>query len=118
MATRSEEFKASAMRRGGGRKKTKRVPALGLVIDTAKAGTSATARRKGGPSTAARNRAAHAAQKAAFALEDMRAPARPSRKSSRRSENRIKPESNLVRRQKRKVHTPKMRATRAKARSA
>ena len=95
----------------------KRVKAAGLVVDTARPGVAADRRRKGGTSTAARNRAAHAARKASFALEDARAPARPSRKSTRSSENRAKPESNLQRRQRRKLHSPDATARRAKGRS-
>ena len=49
-----------------------------------------------------------------FALEDS-AQDRPSRKSTRRSENHIKPDSNLKRRETRRTTSPKARATRAQA---
>jgi hypothetical protein len=74
-------------------------------------------RRKGGLSTAARNRAAHAGRKAAFALEDTLAPGRATRKSTRRSANRTKPESNFERRQKRRDHSPQRRSEKAAVRS-
>jgi hypothetical protein len=118
MATRAEEFKAAEQRkRPRLPERLDRVPPPGLVVDTSLPGTSATLRRKGGLSTAARNRAAHAGRKASFALQDSLAPARPTRKSTRSGENRVKPENNYERRQKRRDSSPARRAEKAAARS-
>jgi hypothetical protein len=118
MATKADEFKAAAQRKHPRPpERLDRTPAPGLVVDTSRPGTSATLRRKGGLSTAARNRAAHAGRKASFALQDSLAPARPPRKSSRGGENRMKPESNYERRQKRRDASPERRAEKAAARS-
>jgi hypothetical protein len=92
------------------------MPPPGLVVDTSRPAASATLRRKGGTSTAARNRAAHAARKATFALEDTLAPGSATRKSTRRGANRVKPESNLERRQKRRDHSPQRRSEKAAVR--
>jgi hypothetical protein len=119
MATKAEQFRA-AQERSRPKLPKKRVAtrAPGLVVDTSRPGVSATMRRKGGTSTAARNRAAHAARKASFALEDVLAPAKATRKSTRSSANRIKPESNLERRQKRRDHSPQRRSEKAAVRSS
>ena len=79
-----------------------------VPVDTALPGTSATDRRAGGSSTAARNTKRNTAKLTA-ALEDS-ASERPSRKSSRGSLNRSKRDSNLRRRQTRKVSSSKARA--------
>lgn len=79
-----------------------------------KPGVSATDRKAGGDSTSDRNRSTRAAKKASYELEDS-ATDRPSRKSTRGSENRAKPDSNLQRRQVRKTSSPKERAVRATA---
>jgi len=112
VATKAEQFRAATIRPRPKAPRPERPKAAGLVVDTARPGVTSDQRRKGGTSTAARNRAAHAARKASYALEDALAPARPSRKSSRRSANHIKPEANLERRQKRKLHSPDARARR------
>jgi hypothetical protein len=84
-------------------------------MDTSLPGSSSSERRKGGNSTAARNRAAHAARDTTFDLEDSRAPSRPSRRSTRKGKNRVKPETNLERRQKRRTHSPAARVARVAA---
>ena len=82
-------------------------------VDTAEPGVSATDRRAGGGSTAARNlRRTTNAQTSA--LEDSTKD-RPSRKSTRKSANRSKRDSNLQRRQVRRVSAPKARAARSMA---
>lgn len=81
--------------------------------DTAAPGVSATDRKAGAAHTEVRNRSRRAGRKASFALEDSES-TRPSRKSSRRGKNRAKPDSNLRRRQTRKVGAAKTRARRAK----
>jgi hypothetical protein len=75
-------------------------------------GVSATQKKAGGDSTADRNRSVRATKKASYELEDS-ATDRPSRKSTRGSENRAKPDSQLKRRQTRATTSPKARATRA-----
>jgi hypothetical protein len=117
VATKAEQFRAATVRPRPKASRPTYIKAPGLVVDTELPGVAADRRRKGGSSTAARNRAAHAARKASYVLEDTRAPLRSSRKSTRRSENHAKPESNLQRRQRRKVHAPAATARRAANRS-
>jgi ribosome-associated translation inhibitor RaiA len=85
------------------------------TVDTARPGWNATDRRAGGSSTAARNTKLRA-PRAAAALEDS-AEDRPSRKSTRKSENRQKQDGNLRQRQTRASTAPKTRAARAAARA-
>ncbi len=73
--------------------------------------TASTAKRPSGPKREPRN-VRGKTTKATAALEDTRPNARPSRKSTRGSSNRAKPDSNLQRRQTRKVTSPKARAAR------
>lgn len=82
-------------------------------VDTSLPGVSASDRRAGGGHTARRNTKRNATG-AAWALEDS-VQDRPSRKSTRKSANRSKPDSNLRRRQTRRVTSPKARATRSAA---
>lgn len=85
----------------------------GHPVDTAKKGVAASDRKAGGNSTARRN--SHKPDHSeAYALEDS-ATGKPSRKSTRRSANHVKPDSNLKRRQTRAVTSPESRARRAKA---
>jgi hypothetical protein len=83
------------------------------LVDTTQAGVSASDRKAGGGSTARRNTRLNTAGLTS-ALEDS-AQDRPSRKSTRRSANRAKRDSNLQRRQTRRVHAPKTRAMRSAA---
>ena len=80
-------------------------------IDTAAPGVSETDRKAGGGSSAARNTKLRSAGMG-YTLED--SAAKPSRKSTRKSANRAKSGSKLARRQRRKIRSPKARATRAK----
>ncbi len=82
-----------------------------VFIDTAAPGVSETDRKAGGGSSAARNTKLRGARMG-YTLED--SAGKPSRKSTRKSANRAKSGSKLARRQKRKVRSPKARATRAK----
>lgn len=84
------------------------------AVDTAQPGWSATDRRAGGGSTAARNTKLNTAR-AAATLEDSAAD-RPSRKSTRKSANRQKQDNNLRQRQTRAARSPKTRAAKAPAR--
>lgn len=112
MATKAEKFRSKVERSGPKKKKrpTKRRRDVG--VDTALPGVSASDRKGGGGSTAARNRSKKAGRKAGAALEDSTG-ARPSRKSTRKSANRSKRDSNLARRATRKTTSPKSRARRA-----
>jgi len=119
MATRAQQFKAESLRTHSGKTpkkppKTPRAVSRADPADTAGVGVSATDRKTGKAHTDQRNRLRRAGKKASFALEDSES-ARPSRKSSRRSKNRAKPDSNLRRRQTRKVGAAKTRARRANA---
>jgi hypothetical protein len=58
-------------------------------------------------------RSTHVGRKAIFKLEETVGNARPSRKSTRKAANRVKPESNLEQRQKRSTHSPEARARKA-----
>jgi hypothetical protein len=82
-------------------------------VDTALPGVSASDKRKGQGHTAVRNASGRADKKAAFGLEDS-ASGRPSRKSSRKSANRAKPDSNLKQRQTRATTSATTRARRGK----
>ncbi|HTB74323.1 MAG TPA: hypothetical protein VK762_13825 [Polyangiaceae bacterium] len=82
-----------------------------VFIDTSAPGVSETDRKAGGGSSAARNTKLRGARMG-YTLED--SAGKPSRKSTRKSANRAKSGSKLARRQKRKVRSPKARATRAK----
>lgn len=82
-------------------------------VDTSLPGVSATDRKAGGGSTAARNVRLRA-RRAGATLEDS-ARTRPSRKSTRKSANRQKAASKLARKAKRKLHAPSARARRARA---
>jgi hypothetical protein len=81
-------------------------------VDTSLPGTSATDRKAGGGSTAARN-AKLRARRASVTLEDS-ARSRPSRKSTRKSANRQKAASKIGRTKKRAHHAPSSRAHRAR----
>jgi hypothetical protein len=115
MATRAERFKATMQREAKPKqpKKPKR-RRRDWPVDTAQPGVSATDRKAGHGSTAARNRSLRAGRKGGAALEDSLS-GRPSRKSTRKSEGSLKTTSNLQRRQVRRVSSPKARATRSKS---
>jgi hypothetical protein len=82
-------------------------------VDTSLPGVSATDRKAGGGSTAARNVRLRA-RRATATLEDS-ALERPSRKSTRRSANRQKSGAKLGRKKKRAHHAPSARARRSRA---
>lgn len=117
MATKAERFQSTTERSAPKRAKKAARPRRDEPVDTSKPGVSATDRKAGNGSTAARNQSKHAAKKATVALEDSQQD-RPSRKSTRASANRSKPDSNLQRRQTRRTTAPKARATRASAERA
>jgi hypothetical protein len=80
-------------------------------VDTSKPGVAADDRKVGDGHTARRNTKLNT-RKATAALEDS-ANGKPSRKSTRRSTNRIKAATQLTRRTKRAVNSPKAPAARA-----
>jgi hypothetical protein len=84
-----------------------------FFVDTAAPGVSATDRKAGGGSSAARNTKLRL-RRMGSTLED--SARKPSRKSTRKSANRAKSGSKLARRQKREIASPKARATRARIR--
>lgn len=114
MATKAEQYRGETERSGPKKAKRARKARRDEPVDTARPGVSATARKVGAGSTAARNASKRAAKKATAALEDS-ARARPSRKSTRKSKNRAKQASNLTRRATRETTSPKARARRATA---
>ena len=115
MATKAERF-VMEQQRSKPKKPKRPKRRRDTSVDTAQPGVSATDRKAGGGSTAARNRPLHAAKKATYALEDS-ATGKPSRRSSRRAANRAKPGSNLTRQKQREMRSPEARAEQAKARS-
>jgi hypothetical protein len=118
MATKAERFRSKTERSGAKRAKMPSRPRRDQPIDTSKPGVNATDRKAGaGQSTAARNLSRRAGRKASVALEGSLTD-RPSRKSTRKSANRSKPDSNLQRRETRRTSSPKTRATRASAERA
>ena len=131
MATKAQTFRYLAERSGPDRasKPKKRRDA---ATDTSKPGVSATDRKAGGGSSAARNRSLHAARKGGVKLEDSQTT--PSRKSTRRSkgrtvspawseegietkrhgEGRVKPAANLRIRAAPRTRSPKQRSQRGR----
>lgn len=110
MATKAELFRYEAQRSGPKLPKSPRRPRRDHPVDTAQPGVSATDRKAGSGSSGGRNRLQAAARKAPYVLEDSRT--RPSRRSTRRSKNRQKPDSNLKRRQTRATSSASQRARR------
>jgi len=111
MPTKSQVFRYNAERSAPKKKaKSPKRPRPKPAVDTALPGVSATDRRAGGDSTAARNLSKSAARKASYALED--STLRPSRKSTRRSHNRQKTDSALRQRQTERAAAPSERSRR------
>jgi hypothetical protein len=117
MATKAERFRSTTERSGSNSPKTPPRERRDQPVDTSQEGVSATDRKADAGSTAARNNSRRAANKATVALEDSQN-GRPSRKSTRKSANRSKPDSNLKRREMRRTSAPKTRAARASAEKA
>lgn len=99
MSTKAEDQKAEAQRENRARKAKQ--PKRGVKS----------------PKRAPQPRTAHAAR-ATFAKEEASADGHKSRKSTRKSANGAKPDSNLRRKAMRKVRSPEARASRAAARDA
>lgn len=111
MMRKAEQFRREALRPKAQPQRARR--AVTFAADTEQPGVTETTKKRGRGHTASRNVSGHAARKASFALEDS-ATGRPSRKSSRRSSNHAKPDSNLKRRQTRATSSAKSRAARGK----
>lgn len=115
MATKAERARSAAERSGPKRPKTpKRLSKRYLeeVYErTEREALAATSGRPAGGKTA-RTNIKHDHNHATFALEDSPHPKR-SRKSTRKTTNRVKPDSNLRSRETRRTRAPKTRATNA-----
>jgi len=110
MATKAERFRVE-VQRSAKPPRPKQPPRRrrDTPVDTSLPGVSATNRRAGGGSTAARNQSKRAARKGGARLEDS-ASGRPSRKSTRKSQGRIKASTNLARRETRATASPQRRS--------
>lgn len=86
MATKAEEFRYWKERSGPKKPKAAKVPRRGASVDTSKPGVSATDRKASRP-----KESKHAGRKAAYVLED--SAGKPSRRSTRKSSNRQKTDS-------------------------
>lgn len=116
MATKAERFKAEQLLsrpkkpKGTPKVASGKAKSRGRRDSVPDAAVSGTTMNKPGPAhSATRNYGRAKGRKASYALEDSTTP-RPSRKSSRRSKNRVKPEANLHRREIRRTHSPERRA--------
>ncbi len=115
MSTKAERSRAKTQR-DANPPKPKRAPRPRRddPVDTSKPGVSATDRKAGGKSTAARNASKRVAKKGGAALEES-GTAKPSRKSTRKASGRAKRTTNLKLRATRKTAAPTTRARKAKA---
>jgi hypothetical protein len=114
MATRAELFRYRQERMGPKRPKRPARRRRDQPVNTALPGVSATDRKAGGNSTAARNRSNSAGKKAPYVLEDSVSRVRPSRKSTRRGANKQKQDAQLWEKQLRATTTPSSRARRGR----
>jgi hypothetical protein len=112
MATRAERYRYLQERMGPKRPKQPPRRRRDRPVDTALPGVSATDRKAGGNSTAARNVSKSAARKTPYMLEDSVAKHRPSRKSTRRGANKLKAGVQLQNKQLRVTTAPSQRARR------
>lgn len=107
MSTLAERAHAKAQRDANPPKpKSAPKPRRDDPVDTSKPGVSATDRKAGGASTAARNMSNRVEKKGGAALEDS-ANGRPSRKSTRKSSGGVKRTTNLALRASRKASASK-----------
>ncbi|MCC6525263.1 MAG: hypothetical protein IT373_21600 [Polyangiaceae bacterium] len=114
MATKAERFRAAEERTKAKKPKSAPRPRRDEPVDTSEPGVTATDRKAGAESTAARNRKARAGRRGGVKLEDSKN-GKPSRKSTRGSADRTKATSNLQRRHTRAITSPDSQARRAKA---
>ena len=115
MATLAERARYQMERSKPKRSKSPTKQRRDIDVNTALPGTSATDRRAGAGFSGARNLKKGGSTRAAFELENSRG--QPSRKSTRGSANRVKQNSNLTRRQQRRVRSPAARALRSALKS-
>ena len=104
MSTKAERFRTEAQRASSKKKRKS--------VKVAKAPKKKAATKAAEPLS--KNQSKAAGRKASFALEASGEHAQPSRKSTRASANRQKPDSNLKRRETRRVTSPERRAARGK----
>lgn len=114
MATRAEMFRYRQERMGPKRPKRPARRRRDFPVDTAKPGISATDKRARGNATGMSNRSKAAGRKAAYELEERVGPGRPSRKSTRHSANKLKPDHLLWNKQLLKKTSPSERARRGR----
>jgi hypothetical protein len=117
MATKAERYRAEEQRsKHPAKPKQPKRPRRDQLVDMALPGVSATDRKAGLGGTARRNLTTSPSKaKGGPALESS-ATGKPSRKSTRGSRGRVKAATNLQRREVRRTHSPKARATRAAVR--
>ncbi|MCC6997174.1 MAG: hypothetical protein IT370_21345 [Deltaproteobacteria bacterium] len=116
MATKAQEFKARTQRAAKpARSKKPRPPRRDTPVDTAQSGVSATDRKVGAGNSGVRNISTSAGKRGGPRLEASLT-GKPSRKSTRKSQGRVKAAVELTRRATRKTASPKARYARAKAR--
>ena len=113
MATKAELFRYRQERNGAKRPKQLAKRRRDRPVDTALAGVSATDRKAGGGSSGTRNVSRSAARKASYTLETSRVKA--SRKSTRKSANRQKTDSQFRTKQTLATTSAPERARRASA---
>jgi hypothetical protein len=118
MTTKAEAFRSEKQRSASKKTKSPPKPRRDTPVDTAQPGVSATARKSGTTKTGATSTAERNRKKAkgGAALEDS-AKKRPSRKSTRKSSDGTKRDSNLALRATRKTTSPKARARRSIAKA-
>ncbi len=114
MSTKAEQFKAQQQRDANPpRPKHPPKPRRDSVVDTALVGTSATDRKAGIGATEERNRSQRAKRKGGAKLEGS-ASGRPSRKSTRKSEGRVKRTNSLERKAVQKASVARLAAGRSR----
>jgi hypothetical protein len=115
MATKAELFRYRQQRSKPDRPRRPPRRRRDVPVDTALPGVSATDRKVGAGSTAARNRSRSAGAKTPYVLEDSRT--RPSRKSTRRGANKQRQDVQLRKKAQRAVRSPTKRAARGRVRA-
>lgn len=103
MATKAEQFHAEEQRRGGG---------------GARRGKNKSGSKPGSPPRARSPEKTHAGKKATHALERTAKGQRPSRKSTRKSANRAKPDATFNRQEQQRKGSPEARFHKAAARAS
>jgi hypothetical protein len=111
MATRAERFRATVERKGGATGRKRRASARRGRSDFAERATAELAAERGTlPSVLTARRNMSRAKSSRYQLETAVVPERPSRKQTRRSNNRQKTDSVLKARQELRVNSPQRRS--------